>query len=73
MWQTKYALAVPKSLEVEMDFRPCSEGDFYTGSSTDTIVIVIDDALSYTALAPNSLNRHQACLLTACSPLAIAH
>ena len=30
-WQTKYAPAVPKNLEVEVDFRPCSEGDFLTG------------------------------------------
>ena len=31
MWQTKYALAVPKNLGVGVDFRPCSEGDFLTG------------------------------------------
>ena len=37
MWQTKYALAVPKNLgvvpknlEVGVDFWPCSEGDFLT-------------------------------------------
>jgi hypothetical protein len=26
MWQTKYALAVPKNLGVGVNFRPCSEG-----------------------------------------------
>ena len=31
MWQKKYALAVPKNLEVGVDFWPCSEGDFLTG------------------------------------------
>ena len=31
MWQTKYALAVPKNLGVGVDFWPCSEGDFLTG------------------------------------------
>ena len=31
MWQTKYASAVPKNLEVGVDFWPCSEGDFLTG------------------------------------------
>ena len=31
MWQTKYALAVPENLGVELNFRPCSEGDFLTG------------------------------------------
>ena len=29
MWQTKYALSVPKNLGVVVDFR-CSEGDFLT-------------------------------------------
>ena len=28
MWQTKYALAVPKNLGVGVDFWPFSEGDF---------------------------------------------
>ena len=28
MWQTKYALAVPKNLGVGVDFQPCSEDDF---------------------------------------------
>ena len=31
MWQTKYALAIPKNLGVGVDFQPCSEGDFLTG------------------------------------------
>ena len=31
MWQTKYALAVPKNLGVGVDFGPYSEGDFLTG------------------------------------------
>ena len=31
MQQTKYALAVPKSLVMEVDFQPCSEGDFLNG------------------------------------------
>ena len=31
MWQTKYATAVPKNLGVEVDFRPCSEGNILTG------------------------------------------
>ena len=30
MWQTKYALAVPKNLGLGFDFGPCSEGDFLT-------------------------------------------
>ena len=34
MWQTKYALAVPKNLGVGIDFRPCSEGDFLTGRAS---------------------------------------
>ena len=28
MWQTKYALAVPKNLGLGLNFRPCSEGYF---------------------------------------------
>ena len=31
MWQTKYALAVPKDLGLGVDFWPCSDGDFLTG------------------------------------------
>ena len=31
MWQTKYALAVPKNLGVGVNFRPCSEGYFLSG------------------------------------------
>ena len=31
MWQTKYALAVPKNVGVGVDFRLCSEGYFFTG------------------------------------------
>ena len=31
MWQTKYALAVPKNLGLGFYFRPCSEGNFLTG------------------------------------------
>ena len=31
MWQTKYALDVPKNLGVGVDFWPCSEGDFLSG------------------------------------------
>jgi hypothetical protein len=31
MWQTKYALAVPKSLGVGVNFRLCSEGYFLSG------------------------------------------
>ena len=32
MWQTKYASAVPKNLGVGVDFRPCSEDHFLTGT-----------------------------------------
>ena len=32
MWQTKYASAVPKHLGVGVNFRPCSEGYFFSGS-----------------------------------------
>ena len=28
MWQTKYALAVPKNLGLGLNFQPCSEGNF---------------------------------------------
>ena len=31
MWQAKYALAVPKSLGVGVNIRPCSEDDFLSG------------------------------------------
>ena len=31
MWQTKSASAVPKNLGLGLDFRLCSEGDFFTG------------------------------------------
>ena len=31
MWQTKYALAVPKNLGLGLNFRPCSEGYFFSG------------------------------------------
>ena len=31
MWQTKYALAVPKNSEVGVNFWPCSEGYFLSG------------------------------------------
>ena len=31
MWQTKYTSAVPKNLEVGVNFWLCSEGDFLTG------------------------------------------
>ena len=31
MWQTRYALAIPKNLGVGVDFRLYSEGDFLTG------------------------------------------
>ena len=31
MWQTKYALAVPKNLGLGFDLRPCNEGDFPIG------------------------------------------
>ena len=30
MWQTKYALAVPKNFGLGFDFRLCSESDFLT-------------------------------------------
>ena len=32
MWQTKYASAVSKNLELGVDFRTCSEVDIFTGS-----------------------------------------
>ena len=32
MWQTKYALAVPKNLGVGVDFGLFSEDDFLTGN-----------------------------------------
>ena len=35
MWQTKYALAVPKKLGVGVNFRPCSEGYFLFGRPYD--------------------------------------
>ena len=31
MWQTKCASAVPKNLEVGVNFRPCSESYFLSG------------------------------------------
>ena len=31
MWQTKYALAVPKNLGLGLNFWPCSEGNFFSG------------------------------------------
>ena len=31
MWQTKYALAVPKNLGFGLNFRPCSEDYFLSG------------------------------------------
>ena len=43
MWQTKYALAVPKNLGVEVDLRQYSEDDFLEVSTllksfhTDTL------------------------------------
>ena len=32
MWETKYATAVPKNLEVGVDFRPFIEGDYLWAS-----------------------------------------
>ena len=31
MWQTRYALAVPKNLGLGLNFRPCSKGYFFSG------------------------------------------
>ena len=31
MWQTKYALAVPKYLGLGLNFQPCSEDYFFYG------------------------------------------
>ena len=42
MWQTKYALAVPKKLGVGVDFWLCSEDNFLTGAS---VVPVSDDSV----------------------------
>ena len=35
MWQTKYALAVSKNLGVGVNFRPCSEGYFFSVQGYD--------------------------------------
>ena len=40
MWQTKYALAVPKILGLGVDFRPCSEGDFLTGRPQSVLLTI---------------------------------
>ena len=38
MWQTKYALAVPKNLGVGVDFWPFSEDDFLSGRPSTKVV-----------------------------------
>ena len=37
------ALAVPKDLGVELDFRPCNEGDFLTGRPYSVISINVSE------------------------------
>ena len=41
MWQTKYALVVPKNLGVGVDFWPCSEGEFFTGLSQSMLFSMV--------------------------------
>ena len=47
MWRTKYALAVSINLGLGFDFRPCSEGDFFTERmyqiSTNNIYFLLCD------------------------------
>ena len=40
MLQKKYASAVPKSLGLGFDFRPCSEGDILTGRPQSVVYSV---------------------------------
>ena len=47
MWQTKYALTVPKNLGVGVDFRLCSEDNFLTGCPCAEEFQPIVDALLY--------------------------
>ena len=53
MWQTKYALAVPKNLGVGMNFRPCSEGYFLSGRLQSVV------HAAWAGL-PNNLHKHNA-------------
>ena len=43
MWQTKYALAIPKDLGVGVDFRPRSEDDFLTGRPYSVVSDIPED------------------------------
>ena len=52
MWQTKYALAVPKNLGVGVDFRPCSEGDFLTRKSVVRDLVVHSSCQRLVAARP---------------------
>ena len=38
MWQTKYALAVPKNFRLGVDLWPCCEGDFLTMRPLDQTI-----------------------------------
>ena len=49
MWQTKYALAVPKDLGVGVNFWPCSEGYFHSPCRKSSIFNV-DLTLAQTVL-----------------------
>jgi hypothetical protein len=41
MWQTKYALAVPKNLGLGVDFGPCSEDDFLTRRPQSVLAVYV--------------------------------
>ena len=45
MWQTNYALAVPKNLGLVFDFKPCSEGYNLTGRPKSVAVHICTNAL----------------------------
>jgi hypothetical protein len=54
MWQTKYASAAPKNLGWGLNFRPCSEGDFLTGSPQSVFVneIIFENELQFVSVKP---------------------
>ena len=41
MWQTKYALALPKNLGVRVDFWPFSEDKFLSGCPRTAVVEIV--------------------------------
>ena len=57
MWQTKYALAVPKNLGVGVNFRPCSEGYFLSGRPQSVNRAIVQENSSHKVTIPKIGSR----------------